>query len=266
MNSSETRNCVPDTDTDIDDDDDEQLSKSSEDPSLSSNSSPSLSFSSRYVPHRRKREMNWTNILSSLSTTNLSVNDIDCDFKTNTFVFLEESNEFRVTLGDILATKELVVYLQRLRHYQESVKWIETLQQFYEKNVTTITKNELSPFIKLKGIALLKNSQVDAARTLLAEYRHLILSECEESRLLGRPTTFFNSLAEAYNEIATVALLESEYHIAFEYALKALSLEESLLPVRHSLDFFSHNLSVTNTTDICGYNWNCLIVKFVLHY
>jgi hypothetical protein len=228
MNSSETWNSVPD--------DDEQSFKSSDESSISSNSSSSssssaLSSSSCYVPQRRKREMNWTNILSSLSASNLSATDIDCNFKTKAFVFLEEANEFRVTLGDIVATKELVIYLQRLRHHQESVKWIDTLQQMYEKNDTTLTKIELSPFIKLKGIALLKHGQMDSARTLLAEYRHIILSECEEAHLLGRPTTFFNTLAETYNEIATVALLETEYRIAFEYALKALKLDESLLPV-----------------------------------
>jgi tetratricopeptide (TPR) repeat protein len=205
--------------------DDESLN-SSED-----SSNPSIT-SSLYVPQRRRRETNWTHILSAESTLKVNTSAVDCDLTTDTILYLEEANELRVTPGDILATKEVVIYLQRLGHYRQSVLWIDTLQPMNEntdsRTAATTASPTLVPFIKLKGVALLKLGEKDSARMLFADYRHAVLNDCEEARLLGRPVTFFSSIAEAYSDVAAISLLESEYQTACDYAVKALQLDRRL--------------------------------------
>ena len=99
---------------------------------------------------------------------------------------LLEDNVFRITSTDMNSFKELILCLQRQTRWKESLKWLDLIQK---------RKKYPHVFIKLKGVSLLKSGDEVEGRKWLAKYRSAILSEYEDSVLLGSPMSVADQAA-----------------------------------------------------------------------
>jgi tetratricopeptide (TPR) repeat protein len=167
---------------------------------------------------RRKREKNWDSVLTDDKKRHVAYD-----------ATLLEDNVFRITSTDMNSFKELILCLQRQTRWKESLKWLDLIQK---------RKKYPHVFIKLKGVSLLKSGDEVEGRKWLAKYRSAILSEYEDSVLLGSPMSVADQAA-TYSEVAAVALVEGDSNVALEYAVKALLLNKKLVQAYKTLTWAS---------------------------